>query len=77
MQAPGVRDIMDMQEFFVGRYSGGEFECLHGTAVCRARVPSVCVGSCVRQCSSSLAGPGECVGDLFLLCAHNLTVLIF
>lgn len=48
MQAPGVRDIMDMQEFFVGRYSGGEFECLHG--------------------------PGECVGDLFLLCAHNLTV---
>jgi len=47
MQAQGVRDIIDLTEYFVAYYYDGSFSCLHG--------------------------PGECVGDLFLLCAYNLT----
>lgn len=44
MQAQGVRDIIDLQEYFVGQdYGNGKFSCMHG--------PGECVGDQLELCA--------------------------
>ena len=63
MQAAGLKDIIELTEYFVAYYYDGSFSCLHGA----------CYLDKIHGFNQFFAGPGECVGNLFLLCAYNLT----
>lgn len=45
IQAQGLKDIIDLQEFFVGEnYGNGQFSCMHG--------PGECVGDQLSLCTN-------------------------